>query len=630
MVIGPDVAMDERRLREQTDRLRQLVASGEPKELRSSYLMTPRHEYPFLVGTAVPAVGRFAALPSGLLVPQSAAQGPSPIDLTAVYLIASEVLGFVPSMAWVEETLSRLPLDYVLGFLGQIMVRLQKPGRSFHDADLEAADIWFVPTVATKIKNLLAAGQRLLFPQGVLVLAKLAVRHCISNTGPVGDEGVLIPALLLTVAEHLSSPAGDEEERRRQLECEIVANQYFNAPRDPAHLLARFVRRWIQIPREVADVNERVDLEALYADVVGLPLRDVSIVALGLWAAAEPGHTQFAPSHFDTLGWEPERLEAVWQLLSADRDTLLDALNQEADELDGAGEKWGFSAFERYPLLRLENNSVIVLSPDLLLRRVFGWLPFFDVRSGLRTSGNRKGAAQFESTFRKLTEFHGLEILNSIASTGGQRLYSEQQLMSAYAAKGVKLADSAMDYGDAWVVVEISTHQLTRNTAAGVSYEALGHDLDTIVEKAKQLDSTIAQLRSHEERLTGEPKPLSKRFYPVLVPTEGFPINPITLKKLWERVRNAEMLLGEDVAPLQVVDFVELEIVEAVQEAGGPSLRALLANKPNAGLSNASLRDYIVVERHLQPGRSARVERLWLEPFNDVLRALGAAESLDR
>jgi len=456
----------------------------------------------------------------------------------------------------------------------------------------------------------------------VLVLAKLAVRHCTHGTGPVGEEGRLVPALLLAVAEHLSSPVGDEDERRLQLECEIVANQYFNAPRDPAHLTARFVRRWMQIPREAGDDRERLDLEALYADVVGLPLVDVSVVALGLWAAAEPGHTRFEPSYFDLLGWEPARLEAVWQLLSADRITLLDSLNQEATELGGAGEQWAFSAFERYPLLRLEDHSVIVLSPDLLLRRVFGWLPFFDVRSGLRTS-DKKGAARFESNFRKITELHGLEILTSIAATGGQRLYTEQELMSAYAAHGVKLADSALDYGDAWVVVEISTRQLTRNTAAGVSYDALGHDLDALLEKAKQLDSTIERLRSDERRLTGEARAVPRQFYPVLVASEGFPVGPITLTQLWARVRDAGLLVGHDVAPLQVVDFVELEIVEAVQEAGGPSLRALLAEKPNAGLAKASLRDYMVVERRLQPGRSARVDGLWQKPFDDVLNAMG-------
>ncbi len=617
--------MDERQLRAQTERLRQLIASGEPKDLRSSYLMTPEHERQRFVGTGVPAVGRFVALPSGLVVPQSAARAPAPIDLAAEYLIASEVLGFAPSPQWIEVTLSRLPLDYVLGFLSQIMVRLQKPGHSRREVDLEAAALWFAPTVAAKVKNLLTSGRHLLIPQGVMVLAKLAVRHCTHSTGPVGEEGGLVPALLLAVAEHLSSPAGDEDERRLQLECEIVANQYFNAPRDPAHLTARFVRRWIQIPREARDDRERLDLEALYADVVGLPLLDVSVVALGLWAAAEPGHTRFAPSYFDMLGWEPARLEAVWQLLSADRITLLDSLNQEATELGGAGEQWAFSAFERYPLLRLEDNTVVVLSPDLLLRRVFGWLPFFDVRSGLRTSGDMKGAARFETNFRKITELHGLEILTSIAATGGQRLYTEQELMSAYAAHGVKLADSALDYGDAWVVVEISTRQLTRSTAAGVSYDALGQDLDVLLEKAKQLDSTIERLRSDEKRLTGEAPAVPRQFYPVLVATEGFPVNPITLTQLWARVRDAGLLVGQDVAPLQVVDLFELEIVEAVQEGGGPSLRALLAEKPNAGLAKASLRDYMVVERRLQPGRSARVERLWLEPFDDLLRALGDA-----
>ena len=61
----------------------------------------------------------------------------------------------------------------------------------------------------------------------------------------------------------------------------------------------------------------------------------------------------------------------------------------------------------------------------------------------------------------------------SIAHQRGLHLYVERQLMEAFGSQGVQLADTLMDYHNAFLVAEISTRQLTRPTAAGTSAGAL-------------------------------------------------------------------------------------------------------------------------------------------------------------
>ena len=428
-----------------------------------------------------------------------------------------------------------------------------------------------------------------------------------------------IPLLLLTVAEEMALGGPDADRDLLVFESEIVANQYFNASVDPAHLTGRFVRRWLELPA-TTDVTPSFDLKATFEEATGCALWDVSTIALGFWAAVDVGQTRFNKSYFARLGWEPERLDRVWRLLSADRDQMRGLIELEREQLGDESLSWAFSPFERYPLFRLPDDNVIVLSPDLLVRRVFGWLPFFDVRSTL--SGKKRG--QFERFFRKVTEAYAVEVLASIATDRGLRFYNEAEIEAAYAADGVQLADTVIEAVDAFIVTEIGTHQLTRETVAGVSHAKLQTDLAAILEKARQVHSTILQLRADEERLTGQSPLPGRRYYPIVVATEGFPANPVTLTRLWDLLRKEGLLQEPRVAPLQVLDLIELEMVEGAQEDGGPSFRSLLDSKERGGMARASLRDHMVAELGLRPSRPHRLDALWQQPFDIAAAQLDA------
>jgi hypothetical protein len=88
-------------------------------------------------------------------------------------------------------------------------------------------------------------------------------------------------------------------------------------------------------------------------------------------------------------------------------------------------------------------------------------------------------------------------------------------------------------------------------------------DLDALVgRKVDQLAATIAALRADESELTGKPATGPRRFFPVVLATERFPVSPVTADLVRRRLAAAGTLSGADVSPLALVDLLDLELVE--------------------------------------------------------------------
>lgn len=427
-VPAADEPLTPERLRRDAARLRQIIDGGGPSSSRAS---------------AVPKFGPLESLPSGLLIPAGAVRGPQPLDLVGTYLIATDVAGGDPGLRWAVSTVSSTPLPAVLTFAGSLLSRIQTGDHRV--VELEYAKEAFTPEAVRRIENLLRAGRVLLVPQIILVLTKLALVR--SPDG--GDESNVryLPLVLLTLAEHLgASPSDDADVRRASLEREIVANQHFNRPHDVAHDTGKFTRRWLQIPQERAGTAGVLDVEALFEETTGVALRDLAILALGIWAAAAEGAIRFTSAYFSTLGWGPDRIDRALRLLAADRDALRSGILDEDKELGGGTVSWAFSPLERHPLVALPDGTYVVTSPRLVVDRVFGWLPFFDVRHGLRSSGKKSEAGRFEDCFRRLlTEQYVREVLDSLAGSASWTIYHEDNIKAAYPKPRTKIADTAIE-----------------------------------------------------------------------------------------------------------------------------------------------------------------------------------------
>jgi hypothetical protein len=386
--------------------------------------------------------------------------------------------------------------------------------------------------------------------------------------------------------------------------------------------MARFVRQWLELPAERADEKRVLDLEQAFAEVTGAPLRDVVVVAVALWAHSALGQPYVPAEYLAVRGWSSDRLSAALRLFTADPVMLRGLLRTEAAEHDLA---WITSTLERYPVIRLDDGALLVLDRNLLVRRVFGGLLVCDITTPLDDGDRsaRRRASRIRGCVQHLAEVYALELLAAVAAGGpaAPRVFDDAALQRAFARPGRRIADAAVDYGDAWVVVEVTTSKLKRESVAAAA-DALSDDLDKLVEEAEQIDSTIAALRSEEPALTGAPAVSARRFYPLLVVAEGFPVNVISTELLRQRVRRRGLLTGTDVAALEVVDTVELAMLQALAEQGGPSMRDVLASKEKAVFYRASVRDYLLRESSHQPGRAARISELMRKTFGIAVDAL--------
>lgn len=184
----------------------------------------------------------------------------------------------------------------------------------------------------------------------------------------------------------------------------------------------------------------------------------------------------------------------------------------------------------------------------------------------------------------------------------------------------MKNADAALDYGDAWVVAEISTRHLTRESIAGGSAEALEKDLERgIITKVAQIDSTITQLIRNETWLTGYASTPRRRHVAVLVVREGFPVNPMTMTAIHGRLAEKHLLADPRIGPLHILDQEDLNIAEAIAESEGPSLLQLLEQHETGNLRNMDFKSWLIVERGLEAKRPERIAGPYENAWRPVL-----------
>ncbi|MFD3308614.1 hypothetical protein [Streptomyces sp. NPDC058656] len=617
------------RLAQQIKVMRQLLADAEPASLRAGYLADPASGNPVLQGsTATALVPRWNERSNGLWVPASS-QPPAPIDLTAVFLTPEEIFGLHLPADYTLRQLQRLPLEGVLRFCALALNSLAVPGASARAVDQQFADLLFKEPVRERVLNLLRdETRRLLVPQAFMLLARMAVEVS-PDVLPEGvAQGDVLSALFgLTQTMGVFPDSGPTVigDRPGALGREIIANQHFNYGLSVAGFLARYARRWLQLPAEHQGEPGVVDLSQAYRDCTGIRLESLAAVAGYLWMVTTTGRFVIEPGELAGLDIPAEQVEAVLALISTDLPGMREAVRSERPE---QRTEWSFDPFQQWPVLRLPEERLLILDPRRLLDRAFGWLPIWDIKhpppEHPKPAGHRKLAARAESTLRHLSEVYVSEVLHRITGDEGttRRVYDDADLKAAYTAQGQRVADAAIDYPGTWIVIEVTTTQLRREAATAVPGESQIEDIDKLIEELDQINATITALRRDESALTGSPATADRRYLPLLVLPEGFPVNPVTLTVIRERARVRGLLQARDTDPVEIVDIEELEMIEGIQEESGPSMLDILRGKQSGSMRNAAVREHIFHVMRLRPSRPARHYDLLqaaLQPLADAL-----------
>jgi hypothetical protein len=548
------------------------------------------------------------AIADGLVIPSSAMPPTQPLDLVQVYLTAGDVLGVEPGIAWLVDKIDQLALRDVVAFATYWIARASS-GAEHSDVDREFAKTHFTEPTRSTVLRLIAEGRRLVIPQALLVMIKIAVVRSgrLSNQK---DVERLLPAIMLAT---LSGLGNDDNADPGGLVGEVIANQHFNNPGGEATRLAMYQGRWHD--RDIADgAGPMADT---YRLVTGLSLDALESVILTIWSHAKTnGQTFVTVDMFTRIKLPEADIQDSLDLISADASTLATMFADEDYFTTFNSVPWNFSPFERFPLLRIDGGW-FVLNPEFLLNRLMAWPLVFDIEQRLKST-DRKEAARQVGRFRQATERYIQETITRTYALLPGRVFDEKALR-IHLGRKEKVADVAIDYGHAWVVLEISTRRLMRESVYGGGKLTIDSEIDALVAKARQIDSSIRRIREtlfRDKGDTAAPKPI---FFPVLLLTEGYPVNPIILDRLRHVLKLKSILVGRDTAPIELIDTEDLEFIEAAALSGGPSIVEVLTTKPNGGMRLAGVADHMRLALGLNPPRSSRARAATDRIFSRLL-----------
>jgi hypothetical protein len=596
--------------------------TGDP--VASSSIAEVRTGIPYHVGTTAPTLGlKFAEHASRLVVPVDFARPPAPLDFIGVYVTWDEVIDGDLDLRLIIETLGIRDILTTLATLAALLRRVEEEPRSV-ERDRELAALFQAP-YRGRAETLINAGHVLITAQGILGLIKLVIAHCSGNPSPDAEDSKwVVLGVLATQGMYGTERGGDSAEMEGlrgdpATAVSVVRSQLFSMNSDLVTTLAHGQLRWRDIPERLSGEGGHVDLEKTFEDTTGVPLDDFVAVGLAIWIKTRQEDASVLLDDGLGLSLPKPRIDAAVRLLSATPTQLRRELKRTRG-LDAL--EWSFDALRRFPVVRFRGRRLVVLSPRLVMERVFS-LVRWDVEYALRTAGRTAAANRVRQFWQHVCEVEARESLAAMAPESGfaKRLYSEDDLARAYATKRrrPKLSDFALDYPNAWIVGDVTSSTLNRDIQVGAGQSVLEAGLAKIVAKAWQIQSTIDLLREAESKLTGAPPRPGRRFIPLLVMAEGFPVNPVTVTVLQARLEKAGALQANDVGPLHLIDNEELSILEALS-AEGHSLLDLLLGHETSNLERMALRDYLLVERRLSPRRPERLEDSFKRAWEPILR----------
>lgn len=92
------------------------------------------------------------------------------------------------------------------------------------------------------------------------------------------------------------------------------------------------------------------------------------------------------------------------------------------------------------------------------------------------------------------------------------------------------------------------------------------------------------------------------------------------------RLKELNLLQEDDIDDLEVISIEELEMVEAVQESGGPDLVTLLDRKRDGPLFRMWLKDHMLLVERLNIGVSRRIGKLFEAATQRMVDTFGFSE----
>lgn len=535
----------------------------------------------YFQGTTVQAlVNEFRLHSSGLLVPLRLSYGAAPIDLYYKYIPWSCLFKEVVPLSLIVASIQLFNRDEIISSCA-FLADMSHPSDSDQELNNLVADQF--PELIERASPLLNAGDRFFGPQAPLLIAKLAILVGRKNPElPVMPDRSLI-SLCLAVQDHLYTEIETDADKKLDQAKELVANSWLHRRSVPVRDVERFSRRWLS----EGETSEKI--RASYLDATGIPVEHMANLAVHLFNQPRTFRSRF--NHEGDLE-KPLDIEIsrALNLLSADASTFQKKM---FSKIGSPAFNWDFSAFDQFPIYRRTDGALTIIDKSMLMRRCLGWSLVYDAEESM----DERRKKSFEGEIEHLAERHVCEQFDSaLGKSWKDRIVPEAVLLDVFGGDGIQTADLAIEYSNSWLVVEISASRPRYEALSARSVEDYQLMISQAVIEGRQALSTCMRLLKHADEGSFEFRPISPmtKMYPLVVLTEGFPISPFSLNDLRETLRKAGHGNDPRIAPLEVIDSSELELLLALTVKQGIAIVDLLEAKRPSNFWSDSVNNFVM------------------------------------
>jgi hypothetical protein len=606
-------------------------------------------------------VPRFAARPSGLIVPVEPArpkvsgdgselEGGVAIPAGAMFIMANPPSALEQMRVVIDEGGLRLeqstPAELRqmagrLGFENGMVALARLEAHVWHvrgdlPAQLALAEAVFgdVDFLARVRRLARSEPDRLeIFPeQHSAVLQRLLVLFAEEGTpGSVrdGEQEVFnrayVAAATLT-GESDKEPLSGQTGRTHWL-AYLIQNGTYNRSEDS---LSSMIRPQILL-RDVAggpaarDHADFCDLEGWHRESFGFGLAEQFALGFAICGGTSIFDESAEISERSVIG--PAYLSGLVTHLGGDLERALDLLSAPREwyraEFESRGDSdlvaaWDRLPFEVRPLLRLGGGGMLALSP----RALESWLGDGFYHRSVAAARERGEVERFQRFYGGLVEEYALGILRrvhaAIRPPAVGRVFGEQRYGRG---GGKKSPDIAVDCGTDLVLFEVTSGRFTLRTVLEGSAEGALADLGRLLfKKAGQLDRRIGDFLDGEWHPPEVDPAHIQRVWPVIVTADV-----LQNELLWDEVRErlAGLFSRPKVQRLTILDLADLEQIGALVERGH-GLLDLIARKAGGPYAELDFRRFVSETPGLpEEIRLSLLDERWQAEVDAAARSFG-------
>ncbi len=143
-------------------------------------------------------------------------------------------------------------------------------------------------------------------------------------------------------------------------------------------------------------------------------------------------------------------------------------------------------------MMHADNGELILLSPVFLQERLTGGAVYWTLHDHFLKQGTA-AVDQFRSLHGRIVERYARESIERIFPElpgGARRVWYEDDMQQAWSSKRAKVSvcDIAVDYGWAWICIEVASGRLTQKSLTGGTAADFDQDVAKLVEKKVKQD----------------------------------------------------------------------------------------------------------------------------------------------